>query len=697
MYNDESKFIIKFTFFQLCYYQQFIDENKVNIEISGGSELRWMQFVESLSISNQIQERLVLKSNDGLYAYDADFGFKLPTVNRLNEQISNGTKFYQMDDRTIPLHVVRQQRYVGVDGAFKGSISPNYQVSPYSVNHPHHANFHYLYCSGDPRYCFGIVSGVTPRLTRIVGAMVYDSRPFAGKHEKADGKRIDDSGVWYQRDILQMEVLTPQGPGIYYLDAYHAIELNLHGEFIQQNSFGEVYRGHRYVLVYPTVQGATVKVSQSSDSPSLVMKLIHHCISNIHEHNADISITVEEVEQSLEEHLSIRNENFAQELRVMSFLHNVSHPHIPSNLIGTGVMPEYRHTVLDMIPDLDLQYHPQHKNISTFHHHHTHSRAHGRFLMLASDCYPYRCLMHYINTYRIATVLSEVEVLYIFRQVVCSLAVMHRHGIAHQDLSSENVLLREIHRQNVSVNSPPNIPSLLSMLCILMDYGQAAAVPYTVDNSGRIYYHKIPINATKTQPVGKFFFQTPELVEKFIKLDLWKKSTVPLQLTEDQLEQLKYDAFAVDLYQLGIFLFILIFNKSPFPTRGNSDQHRKEFFDSLRDKSFFSRTIPSLMTELKMSNHPSADCIDLMQHLLAPNPEDRSTIQEVLTHPWIRQDHRDLSFPPILITHPSKLMEISAIQLNPLLFQPVIAFNTIGQSMDPHCSPGHDRNEIDEA
>lgn len=661
------------------------------MEITGGSELRWMQYVEPNQFTGNIQERLVLKSSDGIHAYDADFGFKLIVSRMVEKDGPQGRKYYEVINdvtATASIFVIRKQQHM-VNGKFSGTfISPDYNVCPYSVNHTAYSKYHALYCEDEPRYCFGMISSIKPVLTRVMGQIVRDGRPSAGNNPSADGLRVGN-GNWFQRDILKLQAFGADGMANQpiYLDVYYGIALNTFGEFIQQNSLGEVYRGFRFKLIYPSMQGETVKVSQSSENDGapkeLVLKLIHHHIASDIAQDAsaaDASLTPQEVENSLASDLLERNENFVQEIRVMTFLDLVTRPKHPFKVkIGQegGMLPNYRHMITDMIPDLDIREHPDYEHLPTFHRHHTLTRAHGRFLLFASDCYPHKCLLKFTQSYRQQFYFTELEVLYVFRQVLCSLAVMHRHGIAHQDISSENVLLKAVHHSGpIAIRRDEPYP-LLSMLCILMDYGQAFAVPYTMDEVGNIEYNtKVPLNTTKRQPVGKFAFHAPELIAIFSKLKAWRNiHGSHLQLDDEQKAQLVYDPFAVDVFQLGIFLFIMIFRIYPFTTRGSVERSQRQFFESLKDKTFFTLSIPQMIESYQVSK-PSMECLDLLQRLLAVNPDERPRVSQILTHPWVQQHRPELPSPPILITNPSLLYTMNLEPTPSLPLQMVVPFSS---------------------
>lgn len=623
-----------------------------------------MQFVEPHEITNQQQERLVLESNDGDFVYDADFGFKLK-LDTLSQYHENNTLYYLRSPPSANppmIYVIRKHRYLQDNIIPTDSfISPNYEINPFLMNNPSHLKFRYYFCENDNLYCYGIVSTTEIKLKCIRNVLVYDGIDAIDYGKSISG--YSHGNGLFQRDILEMTSL--HNGTVRYIDIYREIALHKYGEFLQQNSLGEVYRGYRYCKIYPTSQqqSEVVKVSCKIDSICLVMKLIHH-YDNISSYRKDANITVQEAEESLKQHLMIRNENFAQELRAMSFLSLITNKSMTMTMMNSAAIPVYRHSILDLIPDLDIEYHNNYETISTFHRHHILTRAHGKFLLFASDYYPERCLTTFVNKYRKLSRYNELEIIFIFRQIVCSLAIMHRHGIAHQDISSDNVLLKEIHlkgfhsRTTISQTEPH---SLLSMLLILMDYGQVKAVPYTIDEAGNIQYRKVMINLSTMRPVGKPAFHAPELVRMYSNLKELKKirgDDCVQYLNECERESFHFDPFAVDIYQLGVTLFIMIFGKLPFSYRGSDlERARDDYLNTLSNGDFFSVVVPTLLREQDAPS-VSAECLDFLKHLLTFDPSQRPHIKEVLTHAWLRQNTPTLPSPPILITNNSLLSAI---------------------------------------
>ncbi|DAZ96260.1 TPA: hypothetical protein N0F65_012563 [Lagenidium giganteum] len=107
----------------------------------------------------------------------------------------------------------------------------------------------------------------------------------------------------------------------------------------------------------------------------------------------------------------------------------------------------------------------------------------------------------------------ESVALHYFRQVAAGVHFLHSHGIAHRDLSLENVLLR----QNVA------------KLC---DFGLSTS-------TDRVCH----------EPVGKAYYMAPEVVGK-----------------------LPYDPAAADIWSLGIMLFIMLSGSPLAPCASTMDK-----------------------------------------------------------------------------------------------------------------------------
>lgn len=96
----------------------------------------------------------------------------------------------------------------------------------------------------------------------------------------------------------------------------------------------------------------------------------------------------------------------------------------------------------------------------------------------------------------------------------------------------------------------------------------------------------------------------------------------------------EYDGFKVDIWACGICLFALIFGYMPFSSEEDAPEDRINNLLSRIENGLY--TIPTwkLGKDYVSMVEVSPDCIDIIDRLLCPDPEERITMQEILEHPW---------------------------------------------------------------
>jgi serine/threonine protein kinase len=560
-----------------------VSANQVDIPFEGCS----YQWVE---VQGEPQERrLVAISNPAPptttvhCCYDMDFGFRVHVPQLILNVDSNGICNYQPSSspRRVPFYVVRCRR----SRSNLATFSPYYQKIP-----TNESSFRWIFAEGDVSYIYGIVTTKNFVLTHISSALIKRS----------------DTTFYENRSIVS---LSEEGkPNSLYLDMYDAINKHLHGEFVQENSLGEVYLGMVYPIIYrynydnannnhdnntnntnyDINNGRTMLLRENGQR--LAMKLIRCACSKD-------SLSTSTVRDYLQQDLSLRNENFVHEIEAMAYLSTVS-------LSLQTVLGDGRGNPRQIVDQLHSEGNPT----CVFQHYTALLHIPEICIMIASEYAEDRCVLSYAMKHRQqwGGRLDEVDAKCLFVQVAHTLQVMHKHRLAHQDISPENFLLKRLSLKGatstLSTPTPTTAPPLQHMLCVLIDFGQSVAVPV----SGRV-------KSKTDRPVGKSVCYAPELVQA-------KKKNALLGQ--------EYDAFAVDVFQLGISLYIMLFGNSPYPLKGNVDANREIFFNLL---SSGQEKVRCNLAQLKTI---SVDCLDLLVKLLSFSPHERPTISQVLEHKW---------------------------------------------------------------
>jgi len=152
--------------------------------------------------------------------------------------------------------------------------------------------------------------------------------------------------------------------------------------------------------------------------------------------------------------------------------------------------------------------------------------------------------------------LTEAEARYIFIQLVNAVAHCHQHNVIHRDIKLENALLKQ---------------------------GTVKLIDFNVSRVSEGWEERTTFCGTPT-------YLAPEIILNS-----------------------KYAGVPVDIYSLGVLLYIMLVGQPPFSTIG--DTIKGEY------------TIPDYI---------SAECMDLLQRMLCINPKNRATMTDLQQHPWVK-------------------------------------------------------------
>mmetsp|Transcript_1173 Transcript_1173/g.1387 ORF Transcript_1173/g.1387 Transcript_1173/m.1387 type:complete len:506 (-) Transcript_1173:305-1822(-) len=177
----------------------------------------------------------------------------------------------------------------------------------------------------------------------------------------------------------------------------------------------------------------------------------------------------------------------------------------------------------------------------------------------------------------------------LMRHAATGLVVSHNCGIAHRDVSLENMVVE-------------NREDLLHTNVSLIDWGHSCGVFLCNKQSGE--FERIPHEG----PIGKLKYLAPELMSN--------------------LET--YDPFASDVFALGVCFFSLLVGRMPFKII--QDNHAQILQRSA------SSLIEVMRPNLHLENVFSRPAIDLLNQLLAWSPENRISSIDILSHPFFAVD-----------------------------------------------------------
>lgn len=165
-------------------------------------------------------------------------------------------------------------------------------------------------------------------------------------------------------------------------------------------------------------------------------------------------------------------------------------------------------------------------------------------------------------------------------------------GVCHRDMSLENILVDEYKRS------------------VIIDLGMCLRVPYDEggDSVTDVSAGTLRRLIQPLIPCGKPNYISPEILK-----------------SEDA-----FDGFAIDLWAVGVILFIMLVGLPPWE------------FAREEDPRFRMVTKGGLERMLKSWDRPvSPEAADLMQKILREDPRQRLSLIEIKDHPWVNMTEED--------------------------------------------------------
>ena len=174
------------------------------------------------------------------------------------------------------------------------------------------------------------------------------------------------------------------------------------------------------------------------------------------------------------------------------------------------------------------------------------------------------------------------------RHIVSGLKSIHKQGIIHKDLKPENVLLSEEGEEK----------QLCAKLC---DFG------FSCEGKSN------PIQVEYTP-----YYVAPEVLCKDTQYNPFPSAN----------EMASYD-HRCDVWSLGVVLFCMLIGESPFYSEVNYVPLSHLMYENIQTARY----------KIPASHTPgiSTEAQDLISALLRPNPEDRLSLDKVLSHPWFEK------------------------------------------------------------
>jgi len=204
---------------------------------------------------------------------------------------------------------------------------------------------------------------------------------------------------------------------------------------------------------------------------------------------------------------------------------------------------------------------------------------HHKGICKLKECYEDGCYQYIVTEYikgcdlwefmesRHWKPLTEKETRQIMKQIVNTLLYCHKHGVAHKDVKLENVIVdKKLHTT-------------------LIDFGFCEFTHHQFSNR---------------------FEGTPDY------------------MAPEQILHVPYDPYKVDVFSLGVLLYVLTTGDFPF-----------SFEDTCRRISC--GQIPEVDWNSQCLSHLSTSVKELLAAMLRPCPNERITLEECSHHPWLKK------------------------------------------------------------
>lgn len=187
---------------------------------------------------------------------------------------------------------------------------------------------------------------------------------------------------------------------------------------------------------------------------------------------------------------------------------------------------------------------------------------------------------------------TEKNVKGVIIQIIAAIQYCHKKGILHRDIKPENVVMFD----DGSVK--------------LIDFGWAC------------YYDP---NKPPCEKSGTAIYNSPEMIKRE-----------------------PYD-FKADIWQLGVLIYDLLARKIPFEDDNNSESESESRTDESKESDLSESDLSEsysdegekieariLKCDLEFPSNFSSSLIDLLQNILTPDPENRYTLEQIVSHKWFR-------------------------------------------------------------
>mmetsp|Transcript_7928 Transcript_7928/g.10102 ORF Transcript_7928/g.10102 Transcript_7928/m.10102 type:complete len:284 (+) Transcript_7928:44-895(+) len=203
---------------------------------------------------------------------------------------------------------------------------------------------------------------------------------------------------------------------------------------------------------------------------------------------------------------------------------------------------------------------------------------------------------------------SEEDCRYWMTQILKGIETLQQLGICHRDLSLENILVHQ------------NQCLIIDMgMCLRVPQGDNANIPD--DPEATDYHHD---NHTKKQQ-SYSYYKKQKNQKRYLLKPQGVCGKIKYMSPEIRQNKVPFDGYAVDMWAVGVILFMMCTGYDPWEVPCDSD---KRFYYFTR--GHLADIIKKWDVEL------SVELLDLLQWMMMVNPRERPCLSQVCAHPWMK-------------------------------------------------------------
>merc|ERR1719410_1356174 len=185
----------------------------------------------------------------------------------------------------------------------------------------------------------------------------------------------------------------------------------------------------------------------------------------------------------------------------------------------------------------------------------------------------------------------------LFKQMVDALDFMHRHRVAHFDISLENMLISEVE---VSIDPSDQMHFVLDDVELkICDFGLV-----DIFNTKIATTSGPKISFMSTKKAGKTLYKSPEM-----------------------LTGTKVDAVKNDIWCLGVTLFMMLIGGCPFSKATRDDDNFRRVMNG---------EMVDILTDWSRDCYVTAEVVDMLQSMLQYEGQ-RTSLSDLKKHSWMKR------------------------------------------------------------